>query len=161
MTHFDFSPLFRTTVGYDRLMRLLEDSSQWTESSTSYPPYNIERTGENRYRVTLAVAGFAEEELSILVHENTLVVEGKKKETEGRVAFLYRGIAKRAFKRQFQVADHVRAVGANLDNGLLTIDLVREVPEELKPRKITITNGAPQATPVDGSKLIEREQAAA
>ena len=145
MTTLDFTPLFRSTVGFDRLMSLLENSGQWSETANSYPPYNIERTGQDQYRVTLAVAGFAEGELVVEARENTLVVEGRKKETEAGRAFLHRGIAGRSFKRQFQLADHVKATGAALSNGLLVIDLVREVPEAMKPRRIQISSEAPAA----------------
>lgn len=161
MTRFDFSPLFRSTVGFDRLMRLLEDSSQWAETNNSYPPYNIEKSDDDHYRITLAVAGFSEQDLSIVFQENALVVEGQRKEAENSAELLYRGIAGRSFKRQFQLADHVRVVGAALDNGLLTIDLVREVPEALKPRKITISAGTPDSIEAPESKLIEGEKAAA
>ncbi|MBK8176437.1 MAG: Hsp20 family protein [Rhodospirillales bacterium] len=141
MTTFDFSPLFRSTVGYDRLMNLLENSVQWSEAGNGYPPYNIEKAGEDQYRITLAVAGFAEGELAIETRENALVVEGRKKDAETETAFLYRGIASRSFKRQFQLADHVHAVNAKLNNGLLVIDLVRELPEAMKPRRIQIGAG--------------------
>lgn len=154
MTRFDFSPLFRSTVGFDRLMRLLEDSNQWAETSNSYPPYNIEKTDEDHYRITLAVAGFSEQDLSIVFQENALLVEGQRKEAENSAEVLYRGIAGRSFKRQFQLADHVRVVGAALNNGLLTIDLVRKVPEALKPRKITIAAGMPESVEATESKLI-------
>lgn len=161
MTRFDFSPLFRSTVGFDRLMRLLEDSNQWAETNNSYPPYNIEKTDEDHYRITLAVAGFSEQDLSIVFQENALLVEGQRKEAENGAELLYRGIAGRSFKRQFQLADHVRVVGAALNNGLLTIDLVREVPEALKPRTITIAAGAPHSIEAPESKLIEGDKAAA
>lgn len=144
MTTFDFSPLFRSTIGFDRLMNLLESSSQWADSGNGYPPYNIERTGEDTYRITLAVSGFSEDELAIEARENVLVVEGRRKETDNGHTFLYRGIAGRSFKRQFQLADHVTVVGAELSNGLLTIDLKRELPEAMKPRRIAI--GKPAAT---------------
>jgi molecular chaperone IbpA len=142
MTTFDFSPLFRSTVGFDRLMSLLENSSQWAEGGNGYPPYNIEKTGDDRYRITLAVAGFAEDELAVEVRENVLFIEGRKRETENGSAYLYRGIAGRSFKRQFQLADHVRVVAAHLQNGLLVIELVREIPEAMKPRRIEISTAA-------------------
>ena len=143
MTTIDFAPLFRSTVGFDRLMSLLADSGQWSDSANGYPPYNIERTGEDRYRVTLAVAGFSGDELAVEAREHSLLVEGRKKETEGGRSFLYRGIAGRSFKRQFQLAEHVRVSGATLGNGLLVIELVREVPEAMKPRRIEINTSAP------------------
>ena len=161
MTRFDFSPLFRSTVGFDRLMRLLEDSNQWAESNSSYPPYNIEKTSEDHYRITLAVAGFRAEDLSIMFQENAIVVEGQRQEPENTGALLYRGIAGRSFKRQFQLADHVRVVGAALDNGLLTIELVREVPEALKPRRITISAGKPDSIEAPENKLLEGDKVAA
>lgn len=146
MTTFDFAPLFRSTVGFDRLANLLENSVQWGETNNSYPPYNIERTAADHYRITLAVAGFGEDELVIESRENALVVEGRKKDVEDTGAFLYRGIAGRSFKRQFQLADHVRVTGAKLQNGLLVIELVRELPEAMKPRRIVIGTGATPAT---------------
>ncbi|TVR80756.1 MAG: hypothetical protein EA405_09825 [Rhodospirillales bacterium] len=143
MSTFDFSPLFRSTVGFDRLMRLLEEQGQWGDGGNGYPPYNIERIGQDQYRITLAVAGFAESDLAIHARDNALLVEGQRKEPEGETAYLHRGIAGRSFKRQFQLADHVKVVGAHLHNGLLTIDLVREVPEAMKPRRIAIATGSP------------------
>lgn len=143
MTTFDFSPLFRSTVGFDRLMNMLENSVQWAEGGNGYPPYNIEKTGEDRYRITLAVAGFGEDELAVEARENALLVEGRKKEGDAGHSYLYRGIAGRSFKRQFQLADHVRVTGAHLHNGLLVIELLRELPEAMKPRRIEITTAAP------------------
>ncbi len=147
MTTFDFSPLFRSTVGFDRLMRLMESSTQLADSANGYPPYNIEKTGEDQYRITIAVAGFSEGELNVESHENTLLIEGRKKEADAEARYLYRGIAGRSFKRQFQVADHVKVVGASLNNGLLVIDLVREIPEAMKPRRIPIAAGAGHTGP--------------
>lgn len=161
MTTFDFSPLFRSTVGYDRLMSLLENAGQWSETSSSYPPYNIERTGEDRYRITLAVAGFGESELAIEVRENLLLVEGRRQEEDSGQSFLYRGIAGRAFKRQFQLADHVRVTGAQLQNGLLVIELVREVPEAMKPRRIEIKTGATTTLDAVEANSIEDSRHAA
>ncbi len=143
MTTFDFSPLFRSTVGFDRLMNMLENSMQWTDTGNGYPPYNIEKTGEDQYRITLAVAGFGQDELNLEVRENALLVEGRKKEANAGHAYLYRGIAGRSFKRQFQLADHVKVTGAALQNGLLVIDLVRELPEAMKPRRIEISTATP------------------
>jgi molecular chaperone IbpA len=140
MRAIDFAPLYRSTVGFDRLFAKLDQLSQ-PESGQSYPPYNIERTGETSYRVTLAVAGFAESELSIESRETVLAVKGEKAEekTEGQEnEVLYRGIAGRSFERRFQLADHVEVKGASLENGLLHIDLVRVIPEAMKPRKIEI-----------------------
>jgi molecular chaperone IbpA len=143
MRTFDLAPLYRSTVGFDRLFSLLDEYSGVDGATGGYPPYNIERTGENDYRITLAVAGFSEDELSIEVKENTLKVRGEKEakqeETKGEV--LYRGIAARAFERVFQLADFVQVKGARLENGLLHLDLVREIPEAKKPRSIPIGNG--------------------
>ncbi|MDF1633768.1 Hsp20 family protein [Mycoplana sp. MJR14] len=140
MRHFDFSPLYRSTVGFDRLFTMLDSLGQPDQGQT-YPPYNIERTGENAYRITMAVAGFDESELSIEAREHVLTVKGEKAEENGdQSQFLYRGIAKRAFERRFQLADHVEIRGAQLKNGLLHVDLVREIPEAAKPRKIEIVS---------------------
>jgi molecular chaperone IbpA len=149
MRTFDLSPFYRSTVGFDRLFSLL-DANVGGEAQT-YPPYNIERTGETTYRVTMAVAGFAENDLSIEAKENTLTVKGEKKTetTEKESEFLYRGIGARAFERRFQLADHVEVKGANLENGLLHIDLVREIPEAMKPRTISIGNGKAKAKQLD------------
>lgn len=142
MRTFDLSPLYRSTVGFDRLFSLLDQASGVEAGVPGYPPYNIERTGENDYRITMAVAGFADSELSIESRENTLTVKGEKKAEEGRDAeVLYRGIAARSFERRFQLADHVEVKGASLENGLLHVDLVREIPEAMKPRTIAIVSG--------------------
>jgi molecular chaperone IbpA len=138
MRHFDLSPLYRSTVGFDRLASILDQVMSAEVGQNGYPPYNIEKTGEDAYRITLAVAGFSDDELSIEAKDGQLVVTGRKAEAEDKPAVLYRGIATRAFERRFQLADHVRAVEAVTENGLLHIDLVREVPEALKPRKIEI-----------------------
>lgn len=163
MTTFDLTPLFRSTVGFDRLMNLLESSGQWNEASNGFPPYNIEKTGEDRYRVTLAVAGFGEDELAIEVKQNSLTVEGRRKEADEGRAYLYRGIAGRSFKRQFQLADHVRVEGAQLVNGLLVIDLVREIPEAMKPRQIKIETRteAPVSVASESPGAIEAPRQAA
>jgi molecular chaperone IbpA len=140
MRHVDFSPYYRSTVGFDRLFSLLDTINQ-PDTAQAYPPYNIEKTGETSYRITMAVAGFAEEDIQIEVHRNTLSVKAEKAdeaETDD-VEVLHRGIAARAFERRFQLADHVEIQGAALKNGLLHIELKREVPEELKPRKIAIS----------------------
>ena len=142
MRHVDFSPLYRSTVGFDRLFTMLDSLAQ-PEGAQTYPPYNIERTGEDAYRITMAVAGFGEDEISIEAHRNVLTVKGEKSEADkGETSeFLYRGIASRAFERRFQLADHVDVVGAELKNGLLHISLKRNIPEEMKPRKVAIVNG--------------------
>lgn len=139
MTTFDFSPLFRTTVGYDRLASLLNSATR-LEQGAGFPPYNIQKAGEDRYRITMAVAGFAQDELTITTENNRLVVSGDKPEEQESEdnAFLYRGIATRSFERRFNLAEHVRVTGARLDNGLLHIELEREIPEAMKPRSIEI-----------------------
>jgi molecular chaperone IbpA len=139
MRHVDFAPLYRSTVGFDRLFSLL-DTLGTPDTGTTYPPYNIERTGEDAYRISMAVAGFAESDISIEAHRNVLTVKGERTEekTDDGKEVLYRGIAARAFERRFQLADHVEVKQASLKNGLLHIDLKRTVPEELKPRKIAI-----------------------
>jgi molecular chaperone IbpA len=142
MDGFDFSPLFRSTIGFDRLTRLIDTASHLDAGSTAYPPYNIEATGENAYRLTMAVAGFSADDLEITAKEGALVVTGKAQKDEEGKQYLHRGIARRAFERRFQLADHIRVAGASLDNGLLHVDLVREVPEALKPRKIEIATGS-------------------
>jgi molecular chaperone IbpA len=150
MRHFDLSPLYRQTVGFDRLFNLLDQASG-VDGASAYPPYNIERMGENAYRVTLAVAGFGREELTIETKENTLTIKGSKEPTtaaEGR-EMLHQGIAARAFERRFQLADHVVVTGASLVNGLLHVDLVRELPEAQKARRIEIGGGAPTAKVVE------------
>ena len=151
MLTFDFSPLFRSSVGFDHVESLIDAAMRTAETSESYPPYNIERTGEDAYRITLAVAGFAPEELNIETRENVLTVSGERKSgQEEGVTYLHRGIAGRAFERRFQLADHVEVTSADVVNGLLKIDLVRRVPEAMKPRKIQI--GARQGTVVEHAK---------
>lgn len=144
MRTFDLSPLLRSTVGFDRIDRLFEAATRM-EDAAGYPPYNIEMYGEDKYRVTLAVAGFTDEDIEIVAQDRTLLISGKgKAETQpADVKFLHRGIARRAFQRRFELADNIQVVGAKLENGLLEIDLVREVPEALKPRKIKIASGEP------------------
>ncbi len=141
MHSFDFTPLFRSTIGFDRLSHLLDTAAAGAERADSYPPYNIEKVGDDRYRVTLAVAGFGEADLEIAQTENMLTVKGGGKDESKERAYLHRGIAGRAFERRFELADHIRVVSAEIENGLLHIDLEREVPEALKPRTIEITSG--------------------
>ncbi|WP_337270125.1 Hsp20 family protein [Oryzifoliimicrobium ureilyticus] len=152
MRHVDFSPLYRSTVGFDRLFTMLDSLAQ-PDQAQSYPPYNIERTGENTYRITMAVAGFDESEISIESQAHSLTVKGEKsdEQPEGR-EYLYRGIAKRTFERRFQLADHVEVASASLKNGLLHIDLLRNIPEAMKPRKIDIA-----VEKVDAPKTIEAQ----
>ncbi len=138
MRTIDFSPLFRHSVGFERMQRLLDTSARMESSAPSYPPYNIEQMGEDAYRISLAVAGFSEQDLDVTVEENTLVVTGRLAEDAEDKEFLHRGIAGRAFERRFELADHIKVIGGSLINGLLNIDLEREIPEEKKPRKIVI-----------------------
>jgi FixJ family two-component response regulator/HSP20 family molecular chaperone IbpA len=148
MDRFDFSPLFRSTIGFDRLTRLVDAATRVDSASLAYPPYNIEKTGEDAYRLTMAVAGFSPAELDITVQENTLLVTGKaQKEDENGGAYLHRGIARRTFERRFSLADHMKVVGASLDNGLLYVDVVREVPEAAKPRTIEIGTAVESVQP--------------
>ncbi len=160
MRTFDLTPFHRSTVGFDRLFSLLDQVMGSETQDQSYPPYNIEKTSENAYRITLAVAGFGESDLSIEAAENTLTVKGEKVEaanTTGEV--LFRGIAGRSFQRRFQLADHVIVQGARLEHGLLHIDLVRELPEAMKPRQIAISTGG--AAKAAKPKAITQAQAAA
>ncbi len=149
---FDLTPLYRTGVGFDRLAKMLDEVNNF--DAPSYPPYNIERTGEHEYRITMAVAGFTADELNIEVKNNALTVSGKKAEREDKQEFLHQGIAARNFERRFQLADHVEVTGAEMENGLLHVDLKREIPEAMKPRTIAINGGK------GASKLIEDKQAA-
>lgn len=149
MTTFDLTPLYRTAIGFDRLADLLSNAAR-NEGNSGYPPYNVEALGQDRYRITMAVAGFAEEDLELITERNTLTVSGhqsanrsaeESEESENQRHFLYRGIATRGFERRFQLADHVEVQGARLEHGLLHIDLKRELPEQMKPRKIAIGQG--------------------
>ena len=147
MTTFDFAPLFRTAIGFDRLARLM-DSAVSTAEAPSYPPYNIEKTGEDTYRVTMAVAGFRPEDLDVTVKENTLVVSGRVANEARNGQVLHRGIAGRAFERRFILADHIVVDGAAVQNGLLHVNLKRVVPEALKPRRIAINGAGATSTPI-------------
>lgn len=147
MTTFDFSPLFRSSVGFDSIPLLLDSATRASDHADSYPPYNIEKTDENNYRISIAVAGFSEADLEVTARENMLVVSSRAQQMEDRSKYLYRGIAGRAFERKFQLAAHIRVINADLTNGLLHINLERQVPEELKPRTIEIQTG-------DGEKLF-------
>ena len=139
MRTYDFSPLFRSTIGFDRLLDLVETAQRAPEEG--YPPYNIERLAEDRYQISLAIAGFSPDEISVTAEQNVVTIEGSKGEKPER-DFLYRGISTRHFRRQFSLADYVQVKGATFDNGLLKIELVREIPEAMKPRRIAI-NGSP------------------
>lgn len=140
MRTFDFAPLYRSTVGFDRLASMLDRAMSVDVNQNGYPPYNIEKTDENAYRISVAVAGFTDDELSIEMREGQLVISARKTDAEVKEdrTYLHRGIAARSFEKRFHLADHVRATGARTENGILHVDLVREVPEALKPRKIAI-----------------------
>jgi molecular chaperone IbpA len=152
MRHFDLTPLYRTTVGFDRLSSLL-DTLGTLDDAPSYPPYNIELVSENEYRISMAVAGFGADDLNIEAKENTLTIRGEKKTEKEDTTFLHRGIAARSFERRFQLADHVVVKGAGLENGLLHVDLVRELPEAMKPRTIPIE------TKVEKPRVIDSKAA--
>lgn len=149
MRHFDFAPLYRSTIGFDRLVQLL-DSFPGGDTDTAYPPYNIERLGENEYRITMAVAGFGQDEIKIEAKEQSLVVRGDKKPEDKERQYLHRGIAARSFERRFQLADYVEVRSADLKDGLLHIELVRELPERMKPRVVPITAA-------EGTRQIEAQ----
>jgi molecular chaperone IbpA len=150
-TVFDFAPLWRSGIGFERLLDIVEQALKF-EPNDNYPPYNIEKTGDDAYRVTLAVAGFTPDELSVTSGPNLLIVSGKKVDAP-EAAYLYKGIATRAFERRFNVADYVTVTGARLENGFLTVELVRELPDEMKPRRIAIATGSEPLA-------IEQKQAA-
>ncbi len=152
MRSYDLTPLLRASIGFDRLANMLDSAQRAEDAGPAYPPYNIEKLDENHYRISMAVAGFAEAELEITAKEQNLVVTGRKAKSEGAdPSFLYRGIAQRAFERRFDLADHIKVSGASLENGLLHIDLVREVPEAMKPRSIAITQvKAPEPRVIEG-----------
>jgi molecular chaperone IbpA len=150
MRHFDLSPLWRSTVGFDHLFDLLDQSTRPT-GEDSYPPYNIERVGEDRYQITLALAGFTPDEITITAEQNTLTIEGRKAD-KGEHQYLYQGISARPFRRLFNLADHVRVSGATFESGLLKVELVREVPEAMKPRRIAINGASSSPQQIDQKK---------
>ena len=152
MRSVDLTPLMRATVGFDRMMNLL-DAQTRHDQGDGYPPYNIEKTGDDDYRITMAVAGFGENDLDVTVKENSLTIKGKKSDGEPeKVKYLYRGIATRSFERRFELADHIKVTGARLENGVLSLKLVREVPEAMKPRSIKIAStAAPKPKVIEGS----------
>lgn len=153
----DWAPLYRSTVGFDRLFDLLDQAAR-VEPMNNWPPYNIEKVGEDQYRITMAVAGFTPEEIDLTQHESTLIVVGQKQSSNEETQYLHRGIATRSFKQSFNLADHVKVVGAQLENGLLTVELRREVPEALKPRRIDINSGAGRTgLAQDNAKQIDHE----
>lgn len=143
MRHTDFTPFYRSAIGFDRLFQMLDQATGF-DNEAGYPPYNIERTGENAYRITLAVAGFDPAELKVEVKEQTLSISGEKAADAKDKTYLHRGIAARSFERRYQLADHIDVVGADMSNGLLHVDLVRNVPERMKPRQVAI--GASEAS---------------
>jgi molecular chaperone IbpA len=158
MRHFDLTPLYRSTIGFDRIGSLLDTLSSFEGETPSYPPYNIERVAENAYRISMAVAGFGESDLDIGVKENTLSIRGDKRveHEPANATYLHRGIAARSFERRFQLADYVVVKGASLENGLLHVDLVRELPEAMRPRTIEITT----KTETEQPKVIDSKAAA-
>lgn len=156
-TTLDFTPFFRSSIGFDRMLNALEATSR-LETADNWPPYDITKTGEDDYRITMAVAGFSQDELGITQERNVMVVSGQKA-GDDQAQYLHRGIAARAFTQRFELADHIKVVGANLEKGLLTIDLKREVPEEMKPRRIEIA--ADRALTSDGTKQAETGKQAA
>ena len=154
MRSIDLSPLYRASVGFDRLFKTLDQVNRLEDSAFSYPPYNIEKLDEDSYRIVMAVAGFGEGDLDITAKENSLVISGRKDKAEDeQVTFLHRGIANRAFERRFDLADHIKVTGAKLENGLLSVELVREIPEAMKPRTIAINSGE------KSTKVLENEAA--
>jgi molecular chaperone IbpA len=153
MKNLDLAPFWRSTIGFDRLFDLVEDSARWAEDN--YPPYNITRGGEDQYAITLAVAGFTPEEITITAEQNTLTVEGRKAVRDDQ-QFLYHGISARSFKRSFSLADFVQVTGATFENGLLKIELLREVPEAMKPRRISIRN---DVTSTDNARFVQQKAA--
>jgi molecular chaperone IbpA len=151
MRTYDFSPLFRSSVGFDRLANLMDTAR--SDEAPSYPPYNIERTGEDTYRITMAVAGFSEGDVEIVAQDNSLSVTGRQSKDEAPKSFLYRGIAGRPFERKFELAEYIQVSGASLENGLLHIDLVRQVPEAKKPRNVKINSNVQVEQPKVENKV--------
>lgn len=161
MRAYDLSPLYRATIGFDQMADLLNRVLATEPTEPGYPPYNIEKTDEDGYRISLAVAGFSPGDLSVEVKENALVVTGRKAEDDGQRSYLHRGIATRAFERRFHLADHVRVSGASHENGMLHVDLVREIPEALKPRRIEIARGETvESTATEARKKVASEKVA-
>ncbi len=161
MRTYDFAPLYRSTVGFDRLFSMLDQAAR-VEPSTQWPPYDIEKAGENAYRITMAVAGFTPDEIELTQHDTALTVTGQKKDKDGPREYLHRGIAARAFRQTFNLADHVTVTGAVLAHGLLAVELRREVPEALKPRRIAIGGTQTAAGPDNASpQVVDRGEDAA
>jgi molecular chaperone IbpA len=161
MRPYDFSPLFRYSVGFDRIERMLGTASERADQAPGYPPYNIEAAGADAYRITMAVAGFREQDLDIQIKENALSVAGNITDGDGGGKFLHQGIAARSFNQRFDLADHVKVSGANLDNGLLTIDLVRELPEALQPRRIAVKKGPAETFVGKARKILGQDESRA
>lgn len=155
MRTYDFSPLYRSTVGFDRLARLMESANKLDKVGADYPAYDIQSIDDDRYRITMVVAGFSEDDLDIEARENVLTIAGKLQNSEDDVTYLHRGITGRDFVQKFQLADHVKVTEAHLVNGVLSIDLFRELPEEAKPKHIEIKTGEPMSLPKKAKKLIE------
>jgi molecular chaperone IbpA len=159
MRTYDVSPLYRSSVGFDRLLDLLTQADR-VEPSAAWPPYNIERAGEDQYRITMAVAGFTPDEIELVQHDTALLVTGQKKGQDGERQYLHRGIATRTFRQSFNLAEHVKVTGASLENGLLTVELKREVPEALKPRRIAVGGTEAQAAVGQDNAPAQIEQEA-
>lgn len=155
MRTYDFSPFYRSTIGFDRMLDLLGAMTR-PEAEESWPPYDIERLGEDRYRITMAVAGFSRDELSIVSEPNMLLIEGRKQDDDSGRNYLHRGIAQRAFRRHFDLADFVKVAGASYENGLLSVELEQEIPEAMKPRRIEIS-AAPQAPSASNARRSEKQ----
>ncbi len=156
MRTYDFTPLLRSTVGFDRVAQMLENAAKIEQNTNAYPPYDIQSFDDNNYRITMAVAGFAEQDLDVEIKEDTLTIAGKRAVSdEDEAVFLHQGIAGRDFIRKFELADHMKVKDAHLNNGVLSIDLYREIPEEIKPKHIEINVGAPNTLPKKAKKLLE------
>jgi len=160
MRTFDFTPLFRNTIGFDHMQQLLDATTRRADSEPSYPPYNIENVDENVYRISMAVAGFGEDDLDVTATENSLVIGGKvAKDKDQNAKYLHHGIATRSFQRTFELADHIKVTGARMENGMLYVDLEREVPEEMKPRKIKIRASHPASLADKAKRLVGADNA--
>ena len=155
MRNMDLTPLYRASIGFDRIADLMDRALSSDISATTYPPYNIEKTGEDAYRISLAVAGFSADDLSVEMKEGAVIVSARKAEEDEGKTYLHRGIATRAFERKFALADHFRVTGASHVNGMLHIELVREIPEALKPRRIEIAKTAPQTVEADAQRKLD------
>ena len=155
MRNMDLTPLYRASIGFDRIADLMDRALSSDISATTYPPYNIEKTGEDAYRISIAVAGFSADDLSVEMKEGAVIVSARKAEEDEGKTYLHRGIATRAFERKFALADHVRVTGASHVDGMLHIELVREIPEALKPRRIEIAKTAPQTVEAEEQRKLD------